>query len=247
MPAPSIRLVPHIRSHACRGKVHGSLARAGKVKSQTPKVEPQEKKKKVTGRAKKRHLYNSRFVNVTAAPGAKGSTQQAAPGQVGLRPNLRRSAVLVRLFVVSSCTAIPVEEALPVAREREARERFLFSRSSLRSSLSSCRLAAAQAAISAQALLATSLSSLCRPLASRVKPPDPTWTDSPSLPSTLDVSAVGGPHAVCVRSSWWQGATGVVCLYPHPATSRAHPPTSSPRMCPSSLYIPPWARARSRL
>lgn len=30
-----------------RGKVHGSLARAGKVKSQTPKVEPQEKKKKV--------------------------------------------------------------------------------------------------------------------------------------------------------------------------------------------------------
>lgn len=31
----------------CRGKVHGSLARAGKVKSQTPKVEPQEKKKKV--------------------------------------------------------------------------------------------------------------------------------------------------------------------------------------------------------
>jgi len=30
------------------GKVHGSLARAGKVKSQTPKVEPQEKKKKVS-------------------------------------------------------------------------------------------------------------------------------------------------------------------------------------------------------
>lgn len=33
---------------SCRGKVHGSLARAGKVKSQTPKVEPQEKKKKVS-------------------------------------------------------------------------------------------------------------------------------------------------------------------------------------------------------
>merc|ERR1711881_296869 len=28
------------------GKVHGSLARAGKVKGQTPKVDPQEKKKK---------------------------------------------------------------------------------------------------------------------------------------------------------------------------------------------------------
>ena len=31
------------------GKVHGSLARAGKVKGQTPKVEKQEKKKKQTG------------------------------------------------------------------------------------------------------------------------------------------------------------------------------------------------------
>merc|ERR1712018_813687 len=30
------------------GKVHGSLARAGKVRGQTPKVEPQEKKKKKT-------------------------------------------------------------------------------------------------------------------------------------------------------------------------------------------------------
>ncbi|KAM3918581.1 ubiquitin-like FUBI-ribosomal protein eS30 fusion protein [Leptodactylus fuscus] len=45
------------------GKVHGSLARAGKVRSQTPKVEKQEKKKKKTGRAKKRMLYNRRFVN----------------------------------------------------------------------------------------------------------------------------------------------------------------------------------------
>ncbi|KAK4058678.1 40S ribosomal protein S30 [Microbotryomycetes sp. JL221] len=53
------------------GKVHGSLARAGKVKSQTPKVEPQEKKKKVTGRAKKRMIYNRRFVNVTTAIGGK--------------------------------------------------------------------------------------------------------------------------------------------------------------------------------
>ncbi|CAG8434598.1 5955_t:CDS:2 [Funneliformis geosporum] len=48
------------------GKVHGSLARAGKVKSQTPKVEKQEKKKKKAGRAKKRILYNRRFVNVTS-------------------------------------------------------------------------------------------------------------------------------------------------------------------------------------
>lgn len=43
------------------GKVHGSLARAGKVKSQTPKVDKQEKKKPVTGRAKKRLLYTSKY------------------------------------------------------------------------------------------------------------------------------------------------------------------------------------------
>lgn len=38
------------------GKVHGSLARAGKVKGQTPKVEKQETKKQPRGRAKKRML-----------------------------------------------------------------------------------------------------------------------------------------------------------------------------------------------
>ncbi|XP_053213121.1 FAU ubiquitin-like and ribosomal protein S30 [Panonychus citri] len=53
------------------GKVHGSLARAGKVKGQTPKVEKQEKKKKKTGRAKRRMLYNKRFVNVVQGFGKK--------------------------------------------------------------------------------------------------------------------------------------------------------------------------------
>ncbi|KAL9642554.1 hypothetical protein ABK040_011120 [Willaertia magna] len=44
------------------GKVHGSLARAGKVKNQTPKVEKQViKGKKKTGRAKKRFLFNKRY------------------------------------------------------------------------------------------------------------------------------------------------------------------------------------------
>lgn len=43
------------------GKVHGSLARAGKVKSQCPKVEKQEKKKQPKGRAHKRILYNRRW------------------------------------------------------------------------------------------------------------------------------------------------------------------------------------------
>merc|ERR1712226_1610414 len=36
------------------GKVHGSLARAGKVKGQAPKVEAEEKKKRKTGRAARR-------------------------------------------------------------------------------------------------------------------------------------------------------------------------------------------------
>lgn len=53
------------------GKVHGSLARAGKVKGQTPKVEKQEKKKKKTGRAKRRIQYNRRFVNVVQGFGRK--------------------------------------------------------------------------------------------------------------------------------------------------------------------------------
>lgn len=54
------------------GKVHGSLARAGKVKGQTPKVEAQEDKKKLPrGRAKKRLQYNRRYVNVVTGMGGK--------------------------------------------------------------------------------------------------------------------------------------------------------------------------------
>lgn len=61
------------------GKVHGSLARAGKVRNQTPKVEKQEKKAQPNGRAKKRIQYNRRFVNVVTAPGGKrlGPNNQA--------------------------------------------------------------------------------------------------------------------------------------------------------------------------
>ncbi|XP_042534717.1 ubiquitin-like protein FUBI [Dipodomys spectabilis] len=43
-------------------KVHGSLARGGKVRGQTPKVAKQEKKK--TGWAKRWMQYNRCFVNV---------------------------------------------------------------------------------------------------------------------------------------------------------------------------------------
>ena len=63
------------------GKVHGSLARAGKVKGQTPKVAKQEKRKKKTGRAKRRLQYKQRFVNKVATFGRRrgpNSNQQAA-------------------------------------------------------------------------------------------------------------------------------------------------------------------------
>merc|ERR1712241_927210 len=53
------------------GKVHGSLARAGKVRGRTPKVDAQEKKKKKTGRAKRRIQYNRRFVNVVQTFGRR--------------------------------------------------------------------------------------------------------------------------------------------------------------------------------
>ncbi|KER25341.1 ribosomal protein S30 [Opisthorchis viverrini] len=53
------------------GKVHGSLARAGKVRGQTPKVDKQEKKKKPRGRAKRRMQYNKRFVAVVQMVGGR--------------------------------------------------------------------------------------------------------------------------------------------------------------------------------
>nr|XP_023028255.1 uncharacterized protein LOC111516320 [Leptinotarsa decemlineata] len=59
------------------GKVHGSLARAGKVRGQTPKVEKQKKKKKKTGRAKKREQYNKRFNNVITYGPRRGPNSNA--------------------------------------------------------------------------------------------------------------------------------------------------------------------------
>jgi ribosomal protein S30 len=53
------------------GKVHGSLARAGKVRGQTPKVAKQDKKKQPRGRAHKRIQYNRRFVTAVVGFGKK--------------------------------------------------------------------------------------------------------------------------------------------------------------------------------
>jgi len=53
------------------GKGHGSVARAGRGRGQTPKVAKQDTKKVCTGRAKKRLQYNRRFVNVVVGLGKK--------------------------------------------------------------------------------------------------------------------------------------------------------------------------------
>ncbi len=47
------------------GKVHGSMARNGKVRNQAPKVEKQDRlRKKVRGRAAKRLQYKRRILSV---------------------------------------------------------------------------------------------------------------------------------------------------------------------------------------
>ncbi len=65
------------------GKVHGSLARAGKVRGQTPKVPKTEKKRPPRGRAMKRLIYNRRFVNIVMVNGRpKGYNTQAVEAVV---------------------------------------------------------------------------------------------------------------------------------------------------------------------
>ncbi|KAI7793050.1 hypothetical protein IRJ41_003180 [Triplophysa rosa] len=60
-----------VSSRLLGGKVHDSLARAGKVRGQTPKVDKLENKKKKTGTAKRRIQYSRRFVNVVPTFGKK--------------------------------------------------------------------------------------------------------------------------------------------------------------------------------
>ena len=61
-----------IRLFHLQFQVHGSLARAGKVRGQTPKVAKQtDKPKRVRGRAKRRLQYNRRFKNIVVGAGGK--------------------------------------------------------------------------------------------------------------------------------------------------------------------------------
>jgi small subunit ribosomal protein S30e len=64
------------------GKQHGSLARAGKVKNQTPKVAKAEKDAKApVGRAKKRLTYNRRFLTNPTPEGQKRKMNPQALGK----------------------------------------------------------------------------------------------------------------------------------------------------------------------
>lgn len=51
------------------GKQHGTLAKAGKVRKQTPKVSKKEKRMPPRGRAYKRLLYKKRFSNIVVGAG----------------------------------------------------------------------------------------------------------------------------------------------------------------------------------
>ena len=80
-PLPSLLLVAkydarsNFVAKACShvvSQVHGSLARAGKVRGQTPKVaKATDKPKNVRGRAKRRLQYNRRFKNIVVGAGGK--------------------------------------------------------------------------------------------------------------------------------------------------------------------------------
>jgi len=48
------------------GKQHGTLAKAGKVRKQTPKVAKMDKPRKSRGRAHKRVLYKKNFAPLVA-------------------------------------------------------------------------------------------------------------------------------------------------------------------------------------
>jgi len=63
------------------GKQHGTLAKAGKVRKQTPKVAKMEKPRKPKGRAYKRILYKKNF-----APLLPGEKKRKSPNWNAGRP-----------------------------------------------------------------------------------------------------------------------------------------------------------------
>ena len=67
------------------GKQHGTLAKAGKVRKQTPKVAKIEKSRKPRGRAYKRILYKKNFAPLL--PGQKRKTPNWNAGKPEVAKN----------------------------------------------------------------------------------------------------------------------------------------------------------------
>lgn len=66
------------------GKQHGTLAKAGKVKKQTPKVAKQDKRRGLRGRALKRNQFQKRFANIV--PGQKRKSPNFNAGRPDIKP-----------------------------------------------------------------------------------------------------------------------------------------------------------------
>ncbi|KAG2393860.1 hypothetical protein C9374_003624 [Naegleria lovaniensis] len=78
------------------GKQHGSLARAGKVKNQTPKVEPQKKTgKDMTGRSKKRFLFNKRYASLKTGQDPLRMKLNSIEMQVAMKEQKKHQAEII--------------------------------------------------------------------------------------------------------------------------------------------------------
>ena len=83
------------------GKQHGTLAKAGKVRKQTPKVQKKVKKAPPRGRAYKRILYNRRFGSLVAgAPGAKKRGPNYGAGRPADQLNKKWALTLFKNLII---------------------------------------------------------------------------------------------------------------------------------------------------
>ena len=119
------------------GKVHGSLARAGKVRGQTPKVPKAEKKKKPTGRAKKRMQYSKRFISAAVGFGGVcrlfvlsvvvSSFVRFFPPYFYHLPLLGLSASVARIFVHWDVLGVVLHRQTRAAQQATCRQTWVTS------------------------------------------------------------------------------------------------------------------------
>ncbi|KAM0063851.1 putative ribosomal protein S30 [Helianthus debilis subsp. tardiflorus] len=88
-----------------RGKVHGSMACAGKVRGQTPTVAKQDKKQPC-GRAHKHIQYNRHFVTSGKVYGSLVRVSKVRGGTPRLPGRTRSSSLADALTSLSSTTAV---------------------------------------------------------------------------------------------------------------------------------------------